>query len=160
MPASIAFRATGVIAAPSKGSSTMASTLSLMKVSTWLIWTDTSLVPSATFRSTSSYFAASFLADSVIEPIHPWSAAGAENPMTTLSPDSSLAPAGAAAGLWSSLPSPLESLLVQAASDRTARPATRPVASRFLDFVVVDRRDMVVLLVGAERCGAEWCGKV
>ena len=51
-----------VSAAPSNGSSTMASTLSLMKVSTWLICRLTSLVPSATLSSTSSYFSASALA--------------------------------------------------------------------------------------------------
>src|SRR6478752_1578310 len=148
IPAAIALSATGVIAAPSKGSSTIASTLSLMKVSTWLIWTDTSLVPSATRSSTSSYFAASVLADSVIEPIQPWSAAGAEKPMTTLSPDSSLEPAAAAVvgALAASSSPPLESLLVQAARDRAATPATRPMAKRFLVLRVVDRRDMVVLL--------------
>ena len=127
MPASIALRAIGVIAAPSKGSSTMASTSSLMKVSTWLICTATSLVPSATRSSTSSYFAASFSADSVIEPIQPWSAAGAEKPMTTVSPVSSLEPAAAAGGVAAcrvSSPS-LDSLLVQAASERAATPATR-----------------------------------
>jgi hypothetical protein len=41
-------------------------------------------------------------------------------------------------------------LLVHAVSARTARPATRPVASRFLLFEVVDRSDMVVLLARAE----------
>src|SRR6478752_3987831 len=118
-----------------------------MKVSTWLIWTDTSLVPSATRSSTSSYLAASVLADSVIEPIQPWSAAGAEKPMTTLSPDSSLEPAGAAAvsPAAPSLPSLPSLLLVQPARARTATPAMRPAAT-FLDVVVVDRRDMVVLL--------------
>ena len=90
MPASIACSATGVIAAPSKGSSTMASTPSLMKVSTWLIWVPTSLVPSATRSSTSSYSSSTARAASVMPAIQPWSAAGAEKPMTTLSPSSSL----------------------------------------------------------------------
>src|SRR3954463_3747415 len=90
MPACIAFSATGVRAAPSNGSSTMASTLSLMKVSTWLICVLTSLVPSATFTVTSSYFSSTALAALVMPAIQPWSAAGAEKPMVTLSPDSSL----------------------------------------------------------------------
>src|SRR4051812_8916283 len=90
MPACIALSATGVRAAPSKGSSTIASTLSLMNVSTWLIWVLTSLVPSATFRSTSGYFSASALAALVMPDIQPWSAAGAEKPMVTVSPVSSL----------------------------------------------------------------------
>src|SRR4051812_16140112 len=152
MPAFMAFRATGVIAAPSNGSSTIASTLSLMNVSTWLICRLTSLVPSATRSSTSSYFAASFLADSVIEPIQPWSAAGAEKPMTTFLPDSSLDPAGAAELpplLLLLSPSLLAVLLVQAARDSVARPATRPAASRVLDVRVVDR-DMVCSLVGGD----------
>ena len=83
----------------------MASTPSLMNVSIWLICTLTSLVPSATRSSTSSYFSASAWAAEVIAPIQPWSAAGAEKPMVTVSPGSSLAPGGrrggaaAAAGL-------------------------------------------------------------
>src|SRR3954453_10089134 len=81
MPACIALSATGVRAAPSNGSSTIASTLSLMKVSIWLIWVLTSFVPSATFRSTSSYFSASAFAAFVMPAIQPWSAAGAEKPM-------------------------------------------------------------------------------
>ncbi len=68
----------------------MASTPSLMKVSTWLIWVLTSLVPSATWSSTSSYWSAAFRAASVMPAIQPWSAAGAENPMVTVSPASSL----------------------------------------------------------------------
>ena len=66
IPASIASRAIGVSAAPSNGSSTMASTPSLMNVSTWLICRLTSLVPSATRRSTSSYSSASARAFSVM----------------------------------------------------------------------------------------------
>src|SRR3954466_12586339 len=90
MPACMALRATGVSAAPSKGSRTMASTPSLMKVSTWLIWVLTSLVPSATWSSTSSYLSGAALPALVMPAIQPWSAAGAENPMVTVSPDSSL----------------------------------------------------------------------
>src|SRR4051812_45922457 len=158
MPAFMAFRATGVIAAPSNGSSTIASTLSLMNVSTWLICRLTSLVPSATRSSTSSYFAASFLADSVIEPIQPWSAAGAEKPMTTLSPLSSFEPVAADVPPEVSAVSPPPSLLlVQPARARTAMPATRPAAT-FLDFRVVDRRDMVVLLVSCRGVVPRWWG--
>src|SRR3954454_2444733 len=90
MPACMACSATGVSAAPSKGSSTIASTLSLMNVSTWLICVLTSLVPSATCRSMSSYLSASLRAASVMPAIQPWSAAGAEKPIVTLSPVSSL----------------------------------------------------------------------
>jgi hypothetical protein len=90
MPASMACSATGVRAAPSNGSSTIASTPSLMKVSTWLICVLTSLVPSATRRSMSSYLSASARAALVMPAIQPWSAAGAEKPMTTVSPGSSL----------------------------------------------------------------------
>src|SRR6478672_1011637 len=91
IPASIALVATSVIAAPSKGSRTMASTPSLMKVSTWLICRFTSLVPSATTRSTSPSDSASATADLVIEPIQPWSAAGAEKPILIFSPDGAAA---------------------------------------------------------------------
>ena len=150
MPAFIASRATGVIAAPSKGSSTMASTLSLMNVSTWEICRFTSLVPSATRSSTSSYCAATSFADWVIEPIQPWSAAGAEKPMTTLSPASSLEPEAA----WDVPPprsalSSSELLPVHAVRAIAARPATRPVAS----FFWMGRRDFIVLLLDAE----VWC---
>ncbi len=132
MPASIACRATGVIAAPSKGSSTMASTPSLMNVSTWEIWRLTSLVPSATRSSMSSYCSATVWADAVIEPIQPWSAAGAEKPMTTVSPASSLEPESACeVPPASSLSSSSYSLPVHAARANAARPATRPVASFF-----------------------------
>src|SRR6478609_2501249 len=106
IPAFIAFSATSVIAAPSKGSRTMASTLSLMNVSTWLICRLTSLVPSATTRSTSPSASASATADLVIDPIQPWSAAGAEKPILIFSPlgaaaepeAAAVSPAGAAAG--------------------------------------------------------------
>src|SRR3954452_12941601 len=141
MPASIALRAIGVIAAPSNGSSTMACTLSLMNVSTWLIWTFTSLVPSATRSSTSSYWSATSCADWVMEPIQPWSAAGAEKPMTTLSPASSLDPLSAC-----DVPPPrsalssLDLLLVQAPRASTARPATTVAPS----LVRMGRTDFIV----------------
>ena len=135
-----------------------------MKVSTWLICTETSLVPSATRSSTSSYFAASFSADSVIEPIQPWSAAGAEKPMTTLSPASSLEPAGAAERAAAAVVVVVAGVVAGAGGERERREAgdqagREPLPGR----MVVDRRDMVVLLGSLlERCGAEvvvqwWC---
>ena len=42
------------------------------------------------------YFAASAMAAELMAPIQPWSAAGAEKPMTTFSPGASLPPAAAA----------------------------------------------------------------
>ena len=81
MPASIALIATSVSAAPSVGSSTIASTPSLMKVSTWLICRLASFVPSATISSMSGYFAASAMAAELMAPSQPWSAAGPEKPM-------------------------------------------------------------------------------
>src|SRR4051794_8550841 len=145
MPASIALSATGVSAAPSNGSSTIASTLSLMNVSTWLIWVLTSLVPSATCSWTSSYFSASALAALVIPAIQPWSAAGAEKPMVTVSPLSSLELAA--------LPPPLEEEL--SAGELLVQPATRAVAPTRQTVVDNRRRngrcgvaDIVALLGG------------
>jgi hypothetical protein len=69
-----------------------------MKVSTWLICWLTSLVPAATFSSTSGFSAAAFLALSVMAAIQPWSAAGAEKPMTTFWPGAALLPPDPAAG--------------------------------------------------------------
>src|SRR6059058_6086086 len=126
MPASMAFCATGVSAAPSKGSSTMALTFWLMKVSTWLIWVLTSLVPAATSSFTSGYLPAVALASLVIAAIQPWSAAGAEKPMVICWPAASL--------LLLAVPPPppplldgalaLGLLLVQPVT-RTAAPATQ-----------------------------------
>jgi hypothetical protein len=53
MPASMAAIAASVSAAPSVGSSTIASTPWLTKLSTAAIWAMGSLVPSATWKSTS-----------------------------------------------------------------------------------------------------------
>src|SRR4051794_12197533 len=146
MPASIALRATGVRAAPSKGSSTIASTLSLMKVSTWLICVLTSLVPSATCRSTSSYSSAAALAALVIPAIQPWSAAGGEKPMVTVSPLSSLE-------LAALPPPPLEEEL--SSGELLVQPATRVVAPTRQTVVDNRRRngrcgvaDIVALLGG------------
>ena len=130
MPASMAWRATGVIAAPSKGSRTMASTPSLMKVSTWLICRLTSLVPSATCRSMSGYCSARSRTLLVMAAIQPWSAAGAEKPMVTVSPSSSLPPSAATGAESEELSSSLaasSALPVQAVRARTATaPTTRP----------------------------------
>src|SRR4051812_29970757 len=131
MPACIALSATGVSAAPSKGSRTMASTLSLMKVSTWLIWVLTSLVPSATFTSTSSYFSSTALAALVMPDIQPWSAAGAEKPMTSLSPGLSL--------LLDALLAP--ALLPELAGVFPVQPARRAPAPTSATAVVVRRRN-------------------
>src|SRR3954469_12542995 len=90
MPASIALVATSVSAAPSVGSSTIASTLSLMKVSTWLICWLASLVPSAVLSSTSEYFFASAMAELLMAASQPWWGGGPEKPMTTFFPGSSL----------------------------------------------------------------------
>ena len=90
MPAFMALVATSVSAAPSVGSSTIASTLSLMKVSIWLICRLASLVPSAVRNSMSGYLPASALAALLIAPSQPWSAAGPEKPMTTFLPAASL----------------------------------------------------------------------
>ena len=76
----------------------MASTLSLMKVSIWLICRLASFVPSAALKSMSEYFSASALAELLTAASQPWSAAGPEKPMVTVSPGASLslaAPAGA-----------------------------------------------------------------
>src|SRR3954453_1818998 len=129
MPACIALSATGVRAAPSNGSSTIASTLSLMKVSTWLICVLTSLVPSATFRSTSLYFSASDFAAFVMPAIQPWSAAGAEKPMVTVSPDLSLL-----------LVALLPPLLPELAGVFPVQPARRAPAPTSATAVVVRRR--------------------
>ena len=146
MPASIACRATGVIAAPSKGSSTIASTLSLMNVSTWAIWASTLLVPSASRSSTSSYCLATASVESVIEAIQPWSAAGAEKPMTILSPGSSLPPASALELVRLGFSGSSEdSLLVQALSPSTA--TTASVAVTFFRRLMTWCRDMSCSLV-------------
>ncbi len=91
MPASIAWMATSVSAAPSDGSSTIASTPSLMNPSTTAICALTSLVPSANCRSMSSYWSAASWALLLIAASQPWSAAGPEKPIVTVSPGSSLA---------------------------------------------------------------------
>ena len=127
IPAFIALVATSVRAAPSVGSSTMASTLSLMKVSIWLICRLASLVPSAVRNSMSEYFPASALAALLIAPSQPWSAAGPENPMTTLSPGASLSLAARGA-LLCELLSSSALLPVHPAATTTSTP--RPAATR------------------------------
>ncbi len=83
----MAFWATSVIWAPSNGSSTMASILSLISVSTCEICWLTSLVPSTMFGfDVGQRGRRSSLALSVIAAIQPWSAAGAEKPILTILP--------------------------------------------------------------------------
>ena len=76
IPASIASIATSVRAAPSVGSSTIASTSLLMNVSTCAICWLASLVPSAVSSSMSSYCSAASRALLLIAASQPWSAAG------------------------------------------------------------------------------------
>src|SRR4051794_30829514 len=142
MPASIAFVATGVSAAPSNGSRTMASTFWLMNVSTWLICRFTSFVPSATINSTSEYFLASAWVALVMAPIQPWSAAGAEKPILTFLPGSSFLPAAWFAGALLAFSSAFGVLLVQAARAITLRPAIAVLTS-----VRAELRDIFVLLL-------------
>src|SRR3954451_8664871 len=130
MPAFIAFCATGVSAAPSKGRSTMASTFWLMKVSTWLICVLTSFVPSATLSLTSLYLSACAFAPLVIAAIQPWSAAGAEKPMVTVLPVSSL--------LLAAL---LPPQLLELSGVLLVQPATRPAAPTTQTAVVIRRRN-------------------
>ena len=133
MPACIALVATSVSAAPSVGSSTIASTLSLMKVSIWLIWRLASLVPSADLSSTSLYFLASAWAELLTAASQPWSAAGPEKPMTTFLPGASLSLAALLPVCWVEAAGVVAgSLLVHPAATRAelraiARTATRLV---------------------------------
>src|SRR5829696_929408 len=151
MPASIALRATSVSAAPSVGSSTIASTLSLMKVSIWLICRLASLVPSACLKSMSSYFAASSSAALLMAASHPWSASGPEKPMVTVSPVSSLElPAFSAELLPPSSPESSGSLLVQP-TRRAAAASRAPAPATLRRSGLVVRRDMSSPQVGPRR---------
>src|SRR6476469_4430619 len=143
MPACTALVATSVSASLSVGSSTMASPLSLMKVSIWLICWLASLVPSAILKSMSEYFAASAFAELLTAASQPWSAAGPENPMVTFSPGASLsltAPAGA----------------LEAEDCASGVLLVQPVASSRAGRDVVRVRNIVVPLAG--RGGAVMCG--
>src|SRR4051794_33204397 len=154
IPASIAFSATGVRAAPSKGSSTIASTLSLMNVSTWAICALTSLVPSATFRSTSSYCSAAAFAPALIPDIQPWSAAGAEKPMVTFLPLSSFE-------LAALLPPPLLLLLAVLSALLLVHPLTRttaPIAQAAVDVRRRNRRCLVADM-NSPRGSPPWRGR-
>jgi hypothetical protein len=124
MPASIALRATDVMAAPSNGNSTMASTLSLMKVSTCEICRLTSFVPSALMSSTSSYVLAWATAFLVIALIQPWSAAGAEKAIRTFLPASSFSPP------WLETADPPSSPLLVQAPSTNADAAKAPMMAR------------------------------
>ncbi len=111
-------------------------------------------MPSATISSTSSYCSATVRVDSVIDAIQPWSAAGAEKPMVTVSPASSLEPSSASDVPPSRLS--LESsgsLLVQALRPSTAN--TARVATTNFGVEVICFRDMWCSLV-VVRDG--WCG--
>ncbi len=126
MPASIALRATWLSCSPSFGRITRALTLAAISDSTAEICWLMSLVGSTGLNSTSEYCLACDSAFLAMAAIQPWSAAGAEKPMTTLVPGWSLsvpaevacgaAEAGAAAG----------SLLVQALT-RAPAPTTAPL---------------------------------
>src|SRR5688572_13310011 len=147
----------GLIAAPSNGSSTMASTSSLMNVSTWLICRLTSLVPSAIWRSMSGYCSSRSRTLLVMAAIQPWSAAGAEKAMVTVSPSSSLLPA-AAAGAASPSSSSAASWALPVHADRASAataPATRPVTRRLRRVVVVRSRMMSCSLFSR---WFRWCG--
>ena len=136
-----------------------------MKVSTWLICVATSLVPSATCRSMSSYCSAVARAASVMPAIQPWSAAGAEKPMVTVSPDSSLSLAATlpppsspdSSGVLPvqavmSTPTPISA----AAVDVRRRYGRCLAADMYLSSVSPSwRRRQVVC--GVVRCGAGWC---
>ncbi len=153
MPASIASVATSVRAAPSVGSRTIASTLLLMKVSTWAIWALGSLVPSALWKSMSSYFSASACALLLIAASQPWSAAGPEKPIVTVSPVSSFE---LAAFSVPPLVSPVGSgsLLVQPVSTtaETARAATPVSSLRRRGRVETDMVVLLVVWMGSEMC--------
>ncbi len=127
MPASIALVATSVRAAPSLGSSTMASTLLLMKVSTAAICALTSLVPSATCRSTSGKLAAAARAPELMAPSQPWSAAGPEKPIVTVSP---VAAFSSVVVPWSTMFSASSFEPVQPASRVTDASTATPVRTR------------------------------
>src|SRR5688572_17197615 len=146
MPASIARMATSVGAAPSVGSSTIASTLSLMKVSIWLICRLASFVPSAARKSMSSYFSASASAAALIAASQPWSACGPENPMTTVSPGSSFELPALAAAVESPLSLDSGSLLVHATSIVLAA-SSAPLVMRIRRSGLEACRDMTYSLV-------------
>src|SRR5699024_5352343 len=57
-----------------------------------------SLVPSDTFNYISSYSSATAIAALETAPIHPWSSAGAEKPIVTVSPSSSLSDTATCSG--------------------------------------------------------------
>src|SRR5262245_35013352 len=83
--------------------------------------------------------------------IQPWSAAGAEKPMTTLSPASSFDPLSALLVPPLSEPESSRALLVHAARDSAVSPATKPRARRWgARSERVDSDFIVVLLAGCD----------
>src|SRR3954452_7487501 len=128
MPARMALMPVSGSALPSKGRITMISTFLLISVSTWLICWLTSLVPSTASSVTSSYLAAWLLALAVMAPIQPWSAWGAEKPMTSAFPFLSLPPPVLTFAAWLPFAASGSSLLlVQPASTAPAPRAPAPI---------------------------------
>src|SRR5262245_33715191 len=92
MPCSMASSATGVSGPPSCGRMIRASGSSAISCSTCDTWAAESLVPSSRTNSTSSNWAASSSAFSVMAASQPWSAPGALKAILTVSPSSTLPP--------------------------------------------------------------------
>ena len=108
-------------------------------------------MPSAALNSMSEYFSASALAELLTAASQPWSAAGPEKPMVTVSPGASLSLAAPAGALEPRSSDVSGVLLVQPAARRPMTPAAaRSLAGR--DVMMV--RDMLVSLRG--RGGAVW----
>src|SRR5690606_3490495 len=101
----------------------------------------TSFVPSATVISTSSKLAARSRAASVMAAIQPWSAAGAENPMRTVSPVSSLPPGALVAVLVA--PSSVVALVVSVTGSFPVQPtSSAPTPTSTAAVWVVRRQDV------------------
>src|SRR3954466_14327385 len=99
IPAVIALRPVGVICLPSAGRMIRTLTFWLISVWTWLDCWAASFEPSVILSWTSEYFAASFLAFSLMAFSQPWSAWGPAKPMVTGLPGLSLAPLFTAAAV-------------------------------------------------------------
>src|ERR1700753_2583803 len=90
MPAFMASRPAESSSLPSCGSITITVGFCATRVEMAARWAAASAPASTDFSSTSEYAAACALALLVIAAIQPWSAAGAEKPMVTFSPDAAL----------------------------------------------------------------------
>src|SRR5690606_7425353 len=122
----MALRATWLSCSPSFGRITRTSTLAWISDSTAEICWLMSLVGSTGRNSTSGYRFAISSAVFAIAAIHPWSAAGAENPITTLGPGWSLS-VPARAACWAGVDELCAgSLPVQAVSRAPAPTAAPP----------------------------------